>query len=34
MGDMKTILNIIWLITGGIWLALGYVFFGVLACLT
>ncbi|MCQ9344185.1 YccF domain-containing protein [Corynebacterium kozikiae] len=30
---MKTILNIIWLITGGIWLALGYVFFGVLACI-
>ena len=30
---MKLILNIIWLITGGLWLALGYLFFGVLACL-
>ncbi len=29
---MRTILNIIWLITGGIWLALGYFFFGLLAC--
>ncbi len=29
---MKTILNIIWLVFGGFWLALGYVAFGVLAC--
>lgn len=30
---MRTILNVIWLLFGGIWLALGYVAFGVLACL-
>lgn len=30
---MRTILNIIWLVTGGIWLALGYFLFGLLACL-
>lgn len=30
---MKTLLNIIWLLFGGLWLALGYVFFGVLACI-
>lgn len=30
---MRTILNIIWFLFGGLWLALGYVFFGVLACL-
>ena len=30
---MRTILNIVWLITGGIWLAIGYFFFGLLACL-
>lgn len=30
---MRTILNIIWFLFGGIWLALGYVAFGVLACL-
>ncbi|MBG9341571.1 YccF domain-containing protein [Corynebacterium diphtheriae] len=29
---MKTILNLIWLITGGIWLALGYIVAGVVAC--
>ncbi|MDT9408452.1 YccF domain-containing protein [Corynebacterium rouxii] len=29
---MKTILNLIWLITGGIWLALGYILAGVVAC--
>lgn len=29
---MRTILNLIWLVFGGIWLALGYFFFGVLAC--
>lgn len=30
---MRTLLNIIWLVTGGIWLALGYFAFGVLACI-
>ena len=29
---MRTLLNIIWVITGGIWLSLGYFFFGLLAC--
>lgn len=30
---MRTLLNIVWLLTGGIWLALGYFAAGVLACL-
>lgn len=30
---MKTILNIIWLVLSGFWLALGYILFGVLACI-
>ncbi len=30
---MRTLLNIIWLLTGGIWLALGYIFFGIIACI-
>lgn len=30
---MRTLLNIIWLLTGGLWLALGYYLFGLLACL-
>ena len=30
---MKTILNIIWLVLSGFWLAVGYVLFGVLACI-
>ncbi len=30
---MKLLLNIIWFIFGGLWLALGYFAFGVLACL-
>lgn len=30
---MRLILNIIWLVLSGFWLALGYVFFGILACL-
>ena len=30
---MKLLLNILWLITGGIWLALGYWLFGLIACL-
>ena len=29
---MRTLLNTIWVITGGIWLSLGYFFFGLLAC--
>ena len=29
---MRTLLNIIWVITGGIWLSLGDFFFGLLAC--
>lgn len=30
---MRTLLNVIWLVLCGWWLALGYVVFGVLACL-
>ena len=30
---MRTLLNLIWFVFGGFWLALGYFFFGVLACL-
>ena len=30
---MRTLLNLIWLITGGLWLALGYVLFGIVACI-
>ena len=30
---MRTLLNIIWLLFGGIWLAAGYVLFGIVACL-
>ena len=30
---MRTLLNIVWLVTGGIWLALGYFAAGLLACL-
>ena len=29
---MRPLLNIRWVITGGIWLSLGYFFFGLLAC--
>lgn len=29
---MRILLNLIWLITGGIWLALSYFLFGLLAC--
>lgn len=29
---MRTLLNILWLVTGGIWLSLGYFLFGLLAC--
>ena len=30
---MRTILNIIWLVLGGFWLALGYIAAGILACI-
>jgi uncharacterized membrane protein YccF (DUF307 family) len=30
---MKTILNVIWLVLCGFWMALGYVFFGIIACI-
>ena len=33
LGSMKTLLNIIWLLTGGIFLALGYFLLGILACI-
>lgn len=29
---MRLLLNIIWLVFGGLWLALGYLLFGLLAC--
>lgn len=29
---MKTLLNLIWLLFGGIWLALGYVLAGIICC--
>lgn len=30
---MRTLLNLIWFIFGGFWLALGYFFFGIVACI-
>lgn len=30
----KGVLNIVWIVFGGAWLALGHLLFGVLACLT
>ena len=30
---MRTILNLIWLLFGGFWLAVGYFFAGILACI-
>lgn len=33
MEAVKTLLNLIWFIFGGIWLALGYIFFGIIACI-
>ena len=30
---MKTLLNLIWLVLAGFWLALGYVFAGMLCCI-
>lgn len=29
---MRLLLNLIWLVLSGFWMALGYVFFGVIAC--
>ncbi len=31
---MRTVLNIIWLILAGVWLAIGYVIAGVIMCIT
>ncbi|MCT1414366.1 YccF domain-containing protein [Corynebacterium sanguinis] len=33
MGLIRLILNIIWLITAGIWLFIAYIFAGVIACI-
>ena len=33
MALLRFVLNILWLITGGIWLFLGYILFGVIACI-
>ena len=30
---MRTLLNLIWVILGGFWLWLGYMFFGLVACI-
>ncbi len=30
---MRTLLNLIWLLFGGIWLAIGYFLFGLVACI-
>ena len=30
---MRTLLNIIWLVFCGVWMAIAYVFFGILACI-
>lgn len=30
---MRLILNLLWLITGGIWLAAGYIIFGLFSCI-
>ena len=32
-GDVRTLLNLIWLIFGGLWLAIGYFFAGIVACI-
>lgn len=32
-GGVRTLLNLIWLIFGGLWLAIGYFFLGLLACI-
>jgi uncharacterized membrane protein YccF (DUF307 family) len=33
VGRVKALLNIIWLLFGGIWLALGYVLAGIICCI-
>lgn len=33
MKILRVILNILWLVTGGIWLFVGYVVFGLIACI-
>jgi uncharacterized membrane protein YccF (DUF307 family) len=33
-GCLVLFLNIIWILLGGIWLALGHIFFGLLLCIT
>ena len=30
---MRTLLNIIWVVFGGFWLFLGYLVFGLIACI-
>jgi uncharacterized membrane protein YccF (DUF307 family) len=30
---VKTLLNLLWLLLSGLWMAIAYVFFGVLACI-
>lgn len=32
MALVRFVLNILWLVTGGIWLFLGYILFGLIAC--
>lgn len=31
--ELRTLLNIIWFLFGGFWLWLGYMFFGIIACI-
>ena len=33
-GCLYTIMNIIWILIGGIWISLSHIFFGVLLCIT
>lgn len=33
MGGMRTLLNLVWVVLGGFWLAVGYFVAGVIACL-
>lgn len=33
-GCLYIIMNVIWLLTGGIWIALSHAFFGILLCIT
>jgi uncharacterized membrane protein YccF (DUF307 family) len=34
VGSVNVVLNVIWLVLSGIWMAIAYCFFGALACLT